>query len=196
MIHQLALDPMQHAQQQPIESIAFSHDNRLLAYTRAVANKTTVFIYDLYAKKLQAEIALPHHRYTHGQINRRIQFSRNRQHFLMVFNGKVSLLDMKTTAVKDFPLRSADAVFSSNDQTIIAKSRVPHSPLSLINVKTGAMRTLAIPAAANGSSLSLRQSADKRLIVIPFSTNGAKATFLILNGQTGVIVRTVEALSQ
>jgi len=206
IINQLALPPSRYAKN-PIEAIAFSLNNRLLAYTRHSADDkgrlgSTLHIYDLYAKKELQSIFLLNHRYkskidTKQSPSNRIQFSQDGQKLVLSFQNKVTLLDRKTEHFKDYPARNSDAVFSANSQSVIYKSHVNNATLMVINVRSGKAQKIPAYADSNKQTLALVQSLDKRLIVLPIlKQKSDKASFLIFNGQTGVFMRLLEEKSE
>ncbi|HIO92446.1 MAG TPA: hypothetical protein EYG68_06315 [Leucothrix mucor] len=200
VIHQLALPVLRPANQNPIEAITFSVNNRLLAYTRHSRDDkgragSMLHIYDLYAKKELQAIFLVNHRYRNhaGAMpipSNRIQFSRDNQKIALVFPDKVTVVDSKTGSFNDFPARNADAVFNSNNQSLIYKSSLAGTSPIIINMRSGKNQKMPLTPAMKKQSLAFIQSADKRWIAIPLlnKKNGA-ADFLVLNGQTGALVK-------
>ncbi len=202
IINQLPL-PASRDAKNPIEAIAFSVNNRLIAYTRHSRDEkgragSTLHIYDLYAKKeLQATFLL-NHRYKNptGQNqspSNRIQFSQKGQKIVLSFHNKVTLFDRKTASFKDYPAYQSDAVFSANNQWVIYKSKGADSELMTINVRSGKTQKALAHDAMRKQSRFLVQSADKRLIALSYIKQKSKtASFLLFNGQTGAFMRLLE----
>ena len=194
IINQVELPASRYALPNPIEAIAFSKNNRLLAYTRHSADDkgrmgSTLYIYDLYAKKELQSIFLPIHRYNHQKnTSNRLQFSQDGQNILLLFPNKITLVDRKTETIKDIIVANADAVFNANSQYVIYKSKTSN-PM-MINVRNGKVHKIATYPANHQQSRALVQSGNKRFIAIPLLSQ--QASFLIINGQTGAFVRLLE----
>lgn len=175
-----------------IEAVAFSFDNRTLAYTQNTRNEkgqlgSTLILYDLYAKRQVSKVFMPNHRYKGKPLKNDLQFSKNGKSILISFADKITVVDTSSLKFLDIPARRADAVFSANSQSILFKSAT--SAPMMASVRTGKVH-IASNMSIKATS-ELVQSADKRFVVAPVKAAN-KESFVILNPHNGAVLRVVE----
>lgn len=176
-----------------VGAIGFSPDKRLLAYTRYVANKAILQLYDINQQKKLFSVAINIAIAGKEQV---IHFSRDGKHLLISSPqaSSVQLVDLQQQMVTNLNhARCHFAGFSADDKHLLCFQAAKKQMLVHV-LATGKVQRHSLPTAATqelGVYKHTVQSADRTLLALALNAKQPENVehFLLIDGNTGRFIR-------
>ncbi len=187
VIRKIAISKQQKENRLPIiRAIGFKQNRHELAYLQQDDKSASLHIYDIYRKKERLQIKLPKPYYDYGTIT----YNHNGNMLLINTNDKkgLDIIDLNKKLVTTLPISNSSFAGFTLDNKQLMVFRPVDNKISLVNIKTGGIKTFPFIFLRNGNEFGWEvvQNRQRTKLALPISTYNYKhiERFLILDGQT------------